>query len=669
VTHSTHANPAAAAGASDDQAVRHRILGIYTTTCLTLGPLYAGFFAVFGAWISLWVPLAFTVASAAAYVAWRRNDDRTGTALVVGALWLAPAFVVLTTGGLASPIVIWLAPTPFMAGALAGRRAAVLVGSASVAWVLVVGLAGPWVQIADEMSAPLARTVLGLACGTTAIALLAFFGYSTTRSFEDAQAELRAQHAALDASARAMARRNAEMRAVLDHVEQGLMVVGLDGKMGQEVSAALARWFGPPREGATLWDFAGAHDPTIGATLELGWGDLADGLMPTELILEQLPRQYAAEGRTWSIDYRPVPGESSELGGVLLVMTEVTERLEAERRSACAADVLRMFEAYLAGPAAVLRSAKEVGSLIDALEHEPDEAVARRILHTVKGCAAMVGAQTVAKAAHALEDQADAAESLRGLDLAPLRRAWAAIAERIRSWAATDDSLRISRDDHRALVGELTRLRMPSDLIDVVDAWGLDRSAARLQPLAQEVKRVAERLGKPEPEVTIEDNGIALPDDCYADVCTNMVHVVRNAMDHGVESPEQRLAAGKPAQGRVTFRVARHVERLRIEVVDDGRGIAWERLAASLRSKGLPADTHAERVQGLFADGVSTAAQVSDLSGRGVGLAALHQAITAAGGAIDVLTREGEGTTFRFELPWPAGAKVARPLRALAVAA
>lgn len=134
-----------------------------------------------------------------------------------------------------------------------------------------------------------------------------------------------------------------------------------------------------------------------------------------------------------------------------------------------------------------------------------------------------------------------------------------------------------------------------------------------------------------------------------------LTHMIRNAVDHGLEDPEKRQAAGKPAQGRVNLTAAHRSGRVVIEVSDDGAGINRPRVLQIAIDKGLiPADvslSDSEIDNLLFLPGFSTASVVSDLSGRGVGMDVVRTAIQALGGRITITSNPGEGTTFSISLP------------------
>jgi len=134
-----------------------------------------------------------------------------------------------------------------------------------------------------------------------------------------------------------------------------------------------------------------------------------------------------------------------------------------------------------------------------------------------------------------------------------------------------------------------------------------------------------------------------------------LVHLVRNAVDHGIETPEKRLAAGKSETGTVHLNAYHQGGNILIEISDDGAGLNRERILAKAIERGLANSgdnlSDAEIFGFLFQPGFSTADVVSDVSGRGVGMDVVKRNITALGGAIDVESRPGNGSTFTIRLP------------------
>ncbi len=136
-----------------------------------------------------------------------------------------------------------------------------------------------------------------------------------------------------------------------------------------------------------------------------------------------------------------------------------------------------------------------------------------------------------------------------------------------------------------------------------------------------------------------------------------LVHLIRNSLDHGIESPEVRLAAGKPEEGRVELRAYHSGNHVFIEIEDDGAGINKERVLSKAIEKGIVTPENAEKLTDnqvnelILASGFSTAEVLSDISGRGVGLDVVKSTIESLGGNITIESEEGKGSLFSVQLP------------------
>jgi two-component system, chemotaxis family, sensor kinase CheA len=170
------------------------------------------------------------------------------------------------------------------------------------------------------------------------------------------------------------------------------------------------------------------------------------------------------------------------------------------------------------------------------------------------------------------------------------------------------------------------------------------------------VRDVASKLGK-QVELQLVGKDTELDRTVVDAIGDPLVHLIRNSLDHGLESPEERVAAGKPATGRLTI-AARHAGgSIAITVKDDGHGIDPARVAAVAVKRGLITPEQAQLIDVraaidlLFAPGFSTAETVGDLSGRGVGMDAVRSKIRELGGEVTVTSIPGEGTENEIRLP------------------
>ena len=136
-----------------------------------------------------------------------------------------------------------------------------------------------------------------------------------------------------------------------------------------------------------------------------------------------------------------------------------------------------------------------------------------------------------------------------------------------------------------------------------------------------------------------------------------LTHCVRNAVDHGIETPRERQAAGKPADGTLLLRAFHEGGQVNVEIVDDGRGIDAARLGAKAVERGLVSAEQLARMSErellhlVFLPGLSTAGEVTNVSGRGVGMDVVKTNVERIGGTVDVTSRPGHGTTFRLKIP------------------
>ncbi|MBD8161268.1 chemotaxis protein CheA [Erwinia persicina] len=167
------------------------------------------------------------------------------------------------------------------------------------------------------------------------------------------------------------------------------------------------------------------------------------------------------------------------------------------------------------------------------------------------------------------------------------------------------------------------------------------------------VRDLASKLGK-EVELTLMGSSTELDKSLIERIIDPLTHLVRNSLDHGIETPEKRQAAGKHAVGNLTLSAEHQGGNICIEVTDDGAGLNRERILAKALSSGLPvSESMSDEEVGMliFAPGFSTAEQVTDVSGRGVGMDVVKRNIQEMGGHVEIASRQGKGTTIRILLP------------------
>ena len=167
------------------------------------------------------------------------------------------------------------------------------------------------------------------------------------------------------------------------------------------------------------------------------------------------------------------------------------------------------------------------------------------------------------------------------------------------------------------------------------------------------LRELAAKTGK-QVELVTQGEATELDKGMIEKITDPLTHLVRNSVDHGIETPAERRAAGKPETGRLTLAASHQGGSIVIELRDDGRGLSRQRLLAKARERGLhaPDSLSDDEVWALiFAPGFSTAEVVSDVSGRGVGMDVVKKNIGALGGVVEIDNREGQGMAVRVRLP------------------
>ncbi|HET7539515.1 MAG TPA: HAMP domain-containing protein [Polyangiaceae bacterium] len=449
----------------------------------------------------------------------------------------------------------------------------------------------------------------------------------------------------------ALAGRNRDMRLVLDNVDQGFITLTMKGVMAGERSAVIDRWFGAPAAGRTFWQYLALTAPDFALGFEFGWDQLIADVLPHEVALEQLPSRLNANGSSFSLRYIPLL-KDDRLEGVLVSVADITSRLQREREEADLTEMAEAFRRLMLDRTGFLAFANEAGSMVKLVcsADQPDGHLLRSTLHTLKGNSAQMGLKVVAQLCHTLEDELATGDGMKSQEL--LAQRWQALSERITQLVGDRgrQSVEVSATDYAALVELLSRDGKSAALTEVLN-WRLEPASRPLGRLAEQARALALRLGKGNVEVDVQASAVRLDPEVYGPFFSDLVHLVRNAIDHGIEGPEERAERGKPALGKMTFKVQTRDNRISFEIADDGRGIDWAAITQLGASLGMPSRTPAERIALLCRQGVTTRSDVSETSGRGVGMSAIKQRIDAMHGRLEVES-SANGTKWTIVLPW-----------------
>ncbi|MGE0324711.1 MAG: ATP-binding protein [Polyangiaceae bacterium] len=447
-------------------------------------------------------------------------------------------------------------------------------------------------------------------------------------------------------------KRNDAMRLVLDNVEQGFLTIDRGGALSPEYSSVVERWLGTPAPGSKLSELLAQRDQDFAWRFELGWEEVIDGVMPLELTLDQMPRRLDLEGCNLQFEYSPICDARGELVRVLVVVSDITAQLERERLEAERRETMLIFDRIVRDKSGFLEFFHEADGLVGSISEQRTEElpVLKRQIHTLKGNAMLFGIHTIGDLCHELENRMEEGGGLPPQEqIEHLATRWdqvkgsmdALLGER------SDGRIEVADQEFEDVLRSLVRGAPRALVANKIASWKLESTERRLGRVAEQARGIARRLGKGEIEVQITHSDLRLDPEKWAGFWSSFVHVVRNAVDHGLE--EAAEDGSKTPTISLTTRVSD--DEFAIEIADNGRGIDWQVVAAKAKANGLPHQTEQDLVEALFRDGISTRTEASLFSGRGVGMGAVRTECLSRGGRIEVMAEPGVGTLVRFSFP------------------
>lgn len=568
---------------------------------------------------------------------------------LMAVLWVLLVCAAWYKGGLASTPLYWAAPLSILASILNTRRGALL-------WVAALSVI-PFGLAAVQDPAQWPQGAKSPWLYATMHAGLCWMMLLLANLFEGRRAQTQ-RH--LQASEQALDQHNRDMRLLLDHAEQGFLTLDRRGHIQGQRSAVIEQWFGPVVEGISFGQLLERLDRNCAAWFDLGWAELVDAQLPQELCLEQLPSQLTDPARSLSLRYKPLwpEGQPAPEGRsfVMVILTDVTQQRRQQQAEEARRELAAIFERVTADRAGFLEFFQETQHLLEDLRLAPQELhLQHHLLHTIKGNCAIYGVSSVARACDQLEQRsAERRAPCTAQELAWLLDTWGRLRCHIEQWLRDPGGqhLELSQMQRLALEALLARQAPAAQITHLLRSWALEPTHSRLERQAAHAQRLARRLGKAPLQVDIQDHGLRVAPEAWGRFWPAFLHILRNCLDHGLHSPQERRALGLPGPARLVLRTQHQHPWFVLTVEDNGRGMDWAGLADKARALGLPCDTQEQLTEAMFSHGVTTCAHGSELSGRGVGMGAARQAVREGGGELWVHSDAGQGTRFTFR--WPA---------------
>lgn len=506
-----------------------------------------------------------------------------------------------------------------------------------------------------------------------------------TIEIEEAKDEIEAWNEVLEQT---VTLRTQALRNLLNNAGQGFLSFGSDLLIHDEYSSECTRIFAKDIHGLKfsqlIFPDDGEQENFLG-TLLFKVLNNSDELF-REIYLPLLPTEVAIGNRFVNVEYKLIDPENNMASYCMVILTDITNHRTLETQIEQERNLLKMVVNVVLSYSDFNQNVREYTYFCETRLQEILDNKATlvnkvteifRYVHTFKGSFSQLGMNHVVDKLHDFETQiADLKKSLisRGLQLRDVKEFFAGFI--LLSWLkkdlngleevlgqdffSQDDELVISNNklieiekkiemiltpvECKILIPELHRLRYKSfDLL--------------LKSYPEYVTKLANRLEKSVYVVITQEDTILVNPDRFYDFIKSLVHIFRNAVDHGLESVDERLENGKEEFGKITCLLSETEKQIHLTITDDGRGIDAENLRKKVVDSGLRTTeevsllTDEEAIQLIFADGLSTKDDIDDLSGRGVGLAAVLSELTKLGGSLVVKTELGKGSEFYFCLP------------------
>ncbi|HET9236091.1 MAG TPA: ATP-binding protein [Oligoflexus sp.] len=457
-----------------------------------------------------------------------------------------------------------------------------------------------------------------------------------------------------------VAERTVTINTILDNVKFGFLLLGRDLRLREGFSKSCLDLLGDNlRAGLPFRELFHLQDHRNVALYEAFIEQAFEDFLPEEMTLRQIPSRLHISERMLHVQVTTVRS-GHEVSSLLFTIADATslEKVERENtRHKTLVRLLREIEAFRN----FLDETKARLNLTRKFVRAGEHSKVRAEMHTIKGNAAAFDLMDIATLIHNIEDLPDI-----GLDSIDIKEFELFLQENYEilqinfSGDSTDSTLVIEQrqlDDIVLRIGESSSSEeMRSRVNDWVADMRYKQARVLIGALPEYGERLASRLEK-SVEIKIEGTDTRMDPEVMRPVMHSLIHLVRNAIDHGLESPDERESIHKPIRGSIVINCRADTDAWHITFADDGRGVNLTKVIQKALKNGhidessLGTMSREQRLGLIFLSGMSTSENVTDISGRGVGMHAVQQAVENAGGSLTISSEEGRGTLIALRIP------------------
>jgi len=471
---------------------------------------------------------------------------------------------------------------------------------------------------------------------------------------------------------------NRLMKALLDSLSQGFFIFDKSGLCLEVSSKACDNTIESQPAGKMIWDVLKLSDTKTDGFRK--WmTTLFSELLPFEDLAPLGPAEFPhSKGRNISLEYFPLRSDDNQIDGVVVVATDITSLVEARKQAESEKQHAKLIINMIRSKNEMGRFIRESQVMLKDLQlaiNKPqpqwDPEAIFRSLHTLKGGAALFSVHGVAESAHHAETRlTEYKENNTQENADKLKSQCQAVDLQFKNFLnetkeilgtsilSHDRHMEVSVTELNTLLEKLQHIPQAKAVAENVLAHLLFEPIKNFfEPYKEVSFRVAEKENKFIRNIEFKNDMIPVVPEIYGPLFATFVHAFRNSVDHGIEMPEVRHKLGKAEGGEIFVRFERQdlpTPTLKISLSDDGGGVDPAKIRAKLASKGINTDKESDHevIQHIFDSQFSTKEQVTETSGRGVGMDAIKYEVLALGGKVWVESELGKGSTLIVEVPY-----------------
>jgi len=485
---------------------------------------------------------------------------------------------------------------------------------------------------------------------------------------------------------RTVVARTASIKNLLNNAGQGFLSFGLDLLVNEEYSSECLNIFGERIENKSFPDLLFPDNEEQRTFLETILFKVlySPNDSRREIYLPLIPDEVTIGGKHINVNYKIIKVEDESSEGIMAVLTDITEKRVLETQMEHEKNVLKMVVKVVVNYTDFCECVKDYQNFFKNKMHQILKSKNEleivffeifRNIHTFKGTFSQFDMFNTVHYLHELESQlANMRLDIKSLTLDYFK----SFISNLNMFDSLIDDIEILRNilgeqffkQNNVFTVEKSRLlEIEKKALSILSPFECkimlpDLKRLMYKPFNQLLKiypeyvmKTSERLEKFINPLVIEGGETPVDSETYYEFSKSLIHIFKNMMDHGIESADERYEAGKDEFGNIKCKIEFLENNISIIISDDGRGMDLEKIKLKAVEKGLYDDegilklSEEQLINLTFTDEFSTKEDVTELSGRGIGLSAVNEEVKKLGGRIEVKSLEGQGTEFRFILP------------------